>query len=244
MFNSIGEALAMLGRATRSVRLARMDRHRIATQIVELGNASLLMVSVMALFIGGVMTLQAGPELSKRGLGDTLGAIVGVGMVKELGPVMIAILIAGRVGSAMAAELAAMRVYQEVDALETMNIDPVRFLVMPRLLAMFFVLPCLTLIGDVVGWAGAAFVAQVNGQIDVPWERFFRFLMDSVEFGDVMHGVYKSVAFAILITTTCCYVGLRTRGGPREIGQSVTIAVVSSIVLILVFDYVITRILL
>ncbi len=198
---------------------------------------------VLVPFIGGVLALQAGPELVKRGLGSTLGPIVGVGMVREIGPVMIAILIAGRIGSAITAELASMQVYQEIDALVTMNIDPIRFLVMPRVIAALLTLPILTLYGDVVGCAGGALVAQINAKIGVPWEVFFRTLKDTVEFHHVRDGLYKSLTFAILIAGTCCYVGLRTRGGPREIGQSVTTGVVSSIVLILVFDYIITRIL-
>ena len=244
IIQDVGNALILFLQALARFRLARADFQRVGMQIVEIGNASLVMVSIMAVFIGGVLTLQAGPELAKFGLASSLGAIVGVGMVKELGPVMIAILITGRVGSAMAAELAAMRVYQEVDALETMNIDPIRFLVTPRLLATILTLPILTLYGDVVGWAGGAFVAMINGKVAVPWEVFFRYLRDNVDFKDVMDGLYKSMAFSCIIAITCCFVGMRTRGGPREIGYSVTTAVVSSIVLILIFDYIITRILL
>lgn len=244
IFQTIAEALQMLFHGLMQVRLGRTDVQRIAAQIVEIGNASVIMVGIMSLFIGAVLTLQAGPELARYGIESSLGAIVGVGMVKELGPVMIAILITGRVGSAIAAELAAMRVYQEVDALETMNIDPVRFLVSPRLVAILLTLPLLVMMGDIVGWAAGAIVAQINSQIGVPWELFFRYLRDTVELEDFLHGLYKSLAFAAIIATTCCYVGLQTRGGPREIGYSVTRAVVSTIVLILIFDYVITRILL
>ena len=238
-----GEALFLLGAAVWELRLAPRHLTKIFAQMAEIGVATLPMTSMLSLFIGGVLSLQTGFVLAKYGIQGTLGGIVGVSMAKELGPVMTAILLTGRVGSAMAAEIGAMSVYQEIDALKTMNIQPVRFLVMPRVLATLIVLPVLVVYSDVVGWIGGGLVAAVNHRISTPFHQFLRNLTDTVDFEDVTNGLIKAAVFAVIISVTCCYVGLRTAGGPREVGQSVTKAVVASIILILIFDYVVTRVL-
>ena len=123
-------------------------------QFFEIGNASLLMVCILSFFIGGVIALQTGPLLVERGLGSYVGGVVGYSIAKELAPVMMSILIAGRIGSAMAAEIGSMRVYQEIDALRTMNINPIHYLVLPRLVAIAVALPLLVTIRHPGGLAG------------------------------------------------------------------------------------------
>jgi phospholipid/cholesterol/gamma-HCH transport system permease protein len=238
-----GEGLFLLGAAAWECRLAPLHLPKVMAQMAEIGAATLPITAMMSLFIGGVLSLQTGSVLADFGIQGTLGGIVGVSMAKELGPVMTAILLTGRVGSAMAAEIGAMSVYQEIDALKTMNISPVRFLVMPRLLATVVVLPVLVLYADVVGWIGGGVVAAVNHRINIPFRLYMRNLTDTVDFDDVVNGLIKAMVFGVIIAVTCCYVGLRTAGGPREVGQSVTKAVVFSFVLILIFDYVVTRML-
>jgi phospholipid/cholesterol/gamma-HCH transport system permease protein len=202
------------------------------------------MVSVLSFFLGGVLGFQTGPTMVERGLHNFVGGLVGIAMCKELAPIMMAILIAGRVGSAMAAEIGSMRVYQEIDALRTMNIDPVNYLVLPRLVAVAVALPMLVTFSILVGWLGGAVVAQATTQIDIPMQSFFENMKLVVEAKDVANGVFKSFCFALIIGTVSCHQGLVTRGGPRGIGRSVTKAVVNSIVLIVMFDYVLTRLLL
>jgi phospholipid/cholesterol/gamma-HCH transport system permease protein len=163
---------------------------------------------------------------------------------KELAPVMMSILIAGRVGSAMSAELGSMRVYQEIDALETMNISPITYLVLPRLLAIAVALPILVLFSIPVAWMGGAVVAMSNHNINVDFGSFFSDLRDVVETKDIWNGLIKSFVFAVAIGSISCHQGLITLGGPRGIGRSVTKAVVNSIVVILVLDYFLTRFLL
>src|SRR5688500_6640442 len=136
MFQNIGEMVLLLWRTLCALPLAFRQRQKIYDQLFEIGNASLLMACILSLFIGGVLALQAGSVLVERGLGNVIGGMVGVSMAKELGPVMMSILIAGRVGSAMAAEIGSMRVYQEVDALQTMNSNHIHYLVLPRVLAI------------------------------------------------------------------------------------------------------------
>ena len=244
MFQNIGEMVLLFWRTLLALPLAWRQRSKVYEQFYEIGNASLLMVCVLSFFLGGVIALQTGPVLVERGLHNAVGGLVGIAMAKELAPIMMAILIAGRIGSAMAAEIGSMRVYQEIDALRTMNINPIHYLVLPRLVAIAFALPMLVIFSVLVGWLGGAVVADITGQIDISIRSFFEAMKDVVELQDVLNGVFKSFCFAWIIGVVACHQGLVTRGGPRGIGRSVTKAVVNSIVLIIMFDYVLTRILL
>jgi phospholipid/cholesterol/gamma-HCH transport system permease protein len=243
MFQNIGEMVLLFWRTVLALPLTWRQRQKVADQLFEIGNASLLMVCVLSFFIGGVLALQTGPVLVERGLHQYVGGLVGVSLARELAPVMMAILIAGRCGSAMAAEIGSMRVYQEIDALRTMNINPVHFLVLPRLVAMACGLPMLVVFSILVGWLGGAVVASITGQIDISMQAFFADLRNGVELKDVVNGVFKSFCFAWIIGIVACHQGLVTIGGPRGIGRSVTKAVVNSIVLIILFDFFLTRLL-
>jgi phospholipid/cholesterol/gamma-HCH transport system permease protein len=244
MFRNLGEMLLLFGATVRALPSAWRERHKIAEQLFDIGNASLFMACLLSFFIGGVLSLQSGPVLVENGIGTALGQLVGIAICKELAPVMMSILVAGRVGSAMAAELGSMRVYQEIDALRTLAIDPVRYLVFPRVVAVSIAVPCLVIFANLAGWLGGALVAAHNDRIDVAWSTFFTSLRDGVDAGDVLNGLVKAFCFAVCIGIICCHQGLATIGGPRGIGRSVTKAVVNSLVLILIFDYVLTRILL
>src|SRR2546425_2591688 len=241
MFQNIGELLLLLWRTLEALPLAWRHRQKIYDQLFEIGNASLLMACILSLFIGGVIALQTGPLLAERGLSAYIGGIVGNAICKELAPVMMSILIAGRIGSAMAAEIGSMCVYQEIDALRTMNINPVHYLVLPRLVAISFALPILVNFSILIGWMGGAAVSVFNRQINVSFQAFFNDLRNFVEVGDVVNGLFKSFVFAVVIGVVSCHQGLQTIGGPRGIGRSVTKAVVNSIVLILILDYFLTR---
>ena len=244
MFQNIGEIVLLFWRTLCALPFAWRQRQKVFDQFFEIGNASLLMVCVLSFFIGAVIALQTGPVLVERGLASAVGGVVGITIAKELAPVMMAILIAGRIGSAMAAEIGSMRVYQEIDALRTMNINPIHYLVLPRVLAVAVAMPLLVVFAILVGWFGGAVVADTNSQIGVPFQTFFDGLRDVVDLKDVANGLFKSFCFAIIIGAVSCHQGLVTIGGPRGIGRSVTKAVVNSIVLIVIFDYVLTRFLL
>jgi phospholipid/cholesterol/gamma-HCH transport system permease protein len=244
MFQNIGEMVILFWRTLLALPLTWRQRQKVFDQFFEIGNASLLMVCILSFFIGGVIALQTGPLLVERGLTSTVGGVVGISICKELAPVMMSILIAGRVGSAMAAEIGSMRVYQEIDALRTMNISPIHYLVLPRLTAIAVALPLLVIFAVLVGWLGGAFVCVANNRIGISFAAFFMNLRDVVELKDVANGVFKSFVFALVIAVVSCHQGLITRGGPRGIGRSVTKAVVNSIVLIVILDYILTRVLL
>jgi len=243
MFQNVGEMILLFWRAFLSLPGAWRQRRKVFEQLFEIGNASLLMVCILSLFIGAVIALQTGPILVERGLASAVGGVVGISICKELAPVMMSVLIAGRIGSAMAAEIGSMRVYQEIDALRTMNIDPIDYLVLPRITAIVLALPVLVLFSILVGWLGGASVCMMNHQIDISSPAFFADLRDIVHPGDVLNGVVKSGVFAAIIGVVSCHQGLITRGGPRGIGRSVTKAVVNSIVLVVISDYLLTRIL-
>lgn len=244
MFENIGQIILLFWRTVLALPQTWRQRHKVYEQFFEIGNASLLMVCVLTFFIGGVIALNFGPALVERSLASAVGGVVGLAIAKELAPVMMAILIAGRIGSAMAAEIGSMRVYQEIDALRTMNINPIHYLVLPRMLALAVALPLLVIFSILVGWFGGAVVANYNHQMAIPFRAFFSDLKNMVELKDVANGVFKSFCFAVVIGVVSCHQGLTTIGGPRGIGRSVTKAVVNSIVLIVIFDYILTRLLL
>lgn len=243
MFQNIGEIALLFGRTLKALPQTRRQFRKVLEQLFEIGNASLLMACVLSLFIGGVLALQTGPVMSERGLQSFIGQIVGLSLCRELAPVMMAVLIAGRIGSAMAAEIGSMKVYQELDALQTMNINPIHYLVLPRLLAISIGLPILVIFSILVGWVGGALVSVFNAQIAVSFDGYMKSLGNGIDVLDVVNGLIKSFAFAVVIGTVSCHQGLATIGGPRGIGRSVTKAVVNSIVLILLLDYVLTRVL-
>jgi phospholipid/cholesterol/gamma-HCH transport system permease protein len=244
MFENIGEIVLLFWRTLLALPLAWRQRQKVFDQFFEIGNASLLMVCILSFFIGAVIALQTGPMLVQRSLTSAVGGIVGLAIARELAPVLMAILIAGRVGSAMAAEIGSMSVYQEIDALRTMNINPIHYLVLPRILAIAVALPMLVIFSILVGWFGGAVVAEANSHMGIPFQSFFSDLRNVVEIKDVANGVFKSFCFALIVGVVSCHQGLATIGGPRGIGRSVTKAVVNSIVLIVIFDYVLTRFLL
>jgi phospholipid/cholesterol/gamma-HCH transport system permease protein len=244
MFQNVGEMALLFWRTLLALPLTWRQRQKVFEQFFEIGNASLLMVCVLSFFIGGVLALQTGPVLVERGWASAVGGLVGLSLAKELAPVMMSILIAGRIGSAMAAEIGSMRVYQEIDALRTMNINPIHYLVLPRVVAIAFALPLLVVFAILVGWFGGAVVATTNNHIDISFQAFFTNLREVVVLKDIANGVFKSFCFALIISVVSCHQGLVTIGGPRGIGRSVTKAVVNSIVLIVISDYILTRILL
>src|SRR5207249_6606744 len=172
---------------------------------------------------------------------SVLGPIVGLAMTKELGPVMMAFLLAGRAGSAMAAELGSMTVYDEINALRTMDIDPVRFLVMPRFVAATLALPLLILYSDFIGVWGGAVVVAIDPAIKLTVNEYFARMLEWVHLSDILIGLVKGLIFGMISSILPCTFGLRTRGGTEGIATATTAAVVWSFILIIVFDFLIVR---
>ena len=244
IISHIGGTVLLLGRALTHVSSLPRQFPRFVEQCYVIGYTSLPIVTILSFFIGSVLALQSGYSMENFGAKQFIGTLVGLTMARELGPVMVAILLAGRVGSAVTAELASMKVYQEIDALTTMNIPPERMLVLPRLAAVLVMMPVLAIIANLCGWYGGALVCQYTHSISVDSEAYFTALKAYMKPKDIVDGLVKAEVFGFVIMLVCCYIGLNTRGGPREIGASVTKAVVTSLILILVLDYFVTKALL
>jgi phospholipid/cholesterol/gamma-HCH transport system permease protein len=241
ILDGLGSAVVLTTRAFASLPSAPRILKRVVEQIFLGGYASLPIISILSFFIGAVLALQSGISLQNFGAKQLIGTLVGESLVRELGPVMVAILLAGRVGSSTTAELASMKVYQEVDALVTMNIPPERFLVLPRLMAVLVYMPVLTIVAIVIGWIGGAIICHYVTIIGVEPEQYFQSLKQFLTVEKMMKGLVKSEIFGFTVILIACNTGLRTRGGPREIGNAVTRSVVFSLVTILILDYFVTK---
>src|SRR5580704_13717472 len=210
------------------------------SQATEVGVRALPILSLITFFIGLILALQSGYELRKLGALSYVPSTVAISVTRELGPLITAILVIGRSGSAFAAEIGTMRVTEEIDALETMAIEPVDFLVAPKFVAMIIMMPCLTIWANAMGILGGSLFG--GAQADFTWTRYMRSSLDSLYLHDITTGLIKSVMFGITITAVGCYEGLSTGGGAEEIGRSTTRAVVMSIFLVIAVDLVFTAI--
>jgi phospholipid/cholesterol/gamma-HCH transport system permease protein len=237
----LGEAVLLAAETTRAVPRSAADRGRVLAQLVRIGTDTLPIGALLSLFVGMVLVVQSADQLREVSQ-EVLGPIVGLAMTKELGPVMMAFLLAGRAGSAMAAELGSMAVYDEVNALRTLDVDPVRFLVMPRVVAASLALPMLVLYSDFIGVIGGALVVAVDPAITVSPRAYLDRMLEWVDFGDIVIGLVKGLVFGLVASVVPCTFGLRTRGGAEGIAASTTAAVVWSFILILVFDFLIVRV--
>lgn len=244
ILDAIGSGVLMTWRTIRHVPSLPKQWHRLIDQCFFMGYATVPLVVILSVFIGAVLALQVGYSLQNFGVTEYVGTIVGLAMARELSPVMTAIMVTGRVGSAVTAELASMRVYQEVDALQTMRITPERFLVLPRVASILIVMPILAMTSIVAGWIGGQIASQYVPWLGLSSQTYYESLKSVMTLGDVWDGVLKAELFGLGILLISCTTGLRTSGGPREIGAAVTRAVVVCIIFILIFDYFITQILL
>ena len=236
----IGGTIVLLFRGIYWFRAAIKYRVSIFEQMLFCGVESMPVVIVVALFSGMVVALQTGHELARFQLQETIGNIVAASICREMGPVFTAIIVAGRVGSSMAAQLGTMKVSEEIDALEAMSINPVRYLVMPRVWALLFMLPILTAFADLVGIVGGGVVSRL--QIGVSYYAFFDGAMNNLEIKDIYTGMVKAVVFGLTIAAVACYQGLNARAGARGVGRATTRSLVFSFLSILIFDYFITAI--
>ena len=214
----------------------------ILVQMDLIGVGSLTVVLLTGLFTGAVLTLQTSKALSRFGAIGFTGGLVSVSLVRELGPVLAALMVAGRVGSGMASELGSMLVTEQINAMRALGTDHIKKLVVPRILATIAMLPILTIVADSMGIVGGLAVA-VN-RLHITANLYLSRAWDSLSYMDLFGGLLKPLVFGALIAVTSCYCGLRTYGGTQGVGRSTTQAVVASSVLILVFDYFLTQIIL
>ena len=221
-------------------RSLRLDGRPLLVQLEQIGTASVPVVLITALFTGMVLALQAGLtlEVKLKGVTQFMGRTVALPFIRELGPVLTGLIVTGRIGSAIAAEIGTMAVTEQIDALKTLATPPVRYLGVPRLLACLLMLPVLTALADVVGLLGGFVVARLV--LGIPANVYWNDIPNMLTAGDMVSGMAKTVFFGGIIAIVACYQGFTTSGGAEGVGQATTRAVVWSSILILVSDYFLT----
>ncbi len=212
----------------------RMQFRAGISEMVKAGYNAVPIVAVISLFVGIILALQAAYQLRRVGALIYVANLVGVSMTRELGPILTAIIVAGRSGSAFAAEIGSMKVEEEVDALVTMGINPVKYLVVPKLVAMMIMVPALTVFSDFLGILGGFFLSATALQI--PPYLYFQQTQNSLLIKDILTGLIKAWAFGIAITLIGAHEGFKVEGSSMEVGRKTTAAVVTSIFLVIVLD--------
>ncbi len=210
------------------------------SQTIFSGVHSVAIVFFVDFFIGMVLAMQSAYQLEQMGATIYVAALVGVSMTREIGPVLTSLVIAGRVGAAITAELATMKVTEQVEALETISLNPVRYLVAPRFLALLIMLPCLVILGDLIGMFGG-YVIGVT-QLQLGSHLYIDTTLQFLTRKDILTGLLKAAVFSVVISMIACHQGLYTEGGAEGVGRSTTRSVVMSFILIIIADAILTAI--
>jgi phospholipid/cholesterol/gamma-HCH transport system permease protein len=213
--------------------------HRIVVQMKRIGNDTLFIAAAIALFIGMTLALYSGYALRQFRYTEALPSLVANSIVKEMAPVLTALLLAGRIGAAIAAELGTMRVNEEIDALYTLGISPIRYLAMPRFVGCITMLPVLVVYASIVGMFGGAFIA--SAYYSMTWSVYFKAAFKSLDMSDVGEGLVKALLFGAIVAVVSIHRGLSTRGGAEGVGRAITSCVVTSFIWIIIGDYFVTR---
>ncbi len=226
--NLIGESASFIGRL-------RIRVNETFAQAYLLGVNSWAIVLLTSLFTGMVFSLESAVQAVQYGIGNLVGGLVAFTAARELGPMLTAVVVAGRAGAAIAAEFGSMVVTEQIEALQSLGLSPIRMLVVPRMVALIVMLPLLTVFADIISVLGGMVVAQIYANIS--YESFIASVRSTLPFGDVLRGLSKSIVFAIIIAAIGSYQGLNTRGGAAGVGKATTGAVVTAIILIFIFNF-------
>ena len=237
----VQEYVHLVGAAFRCLVTPPLYRYDIVEQLDMIGWGSLTVVLLTGFFTGAVLALQSGLTLDQFGARPVVGRLVSASMIKELGPVLTGLMLSGRIGSGIAAELGSMAVTDQINALRSLGTDPIRKLVVPRMLAGTLMTPVLTVVADGVGIVGGWMVARFRLQVasGVYWSS----ILQALYMQDVWMGLIKPFALGFTIVSIACYVGLRTTGGTAGVGRSTTVSVVASSVAVIAVDYFVTQVL-
>lgn len=212
----------------------------LARQLIDIGFYSLPVVALTTLFSGMVIALQTYTGFSSISAESAVALVVLVSVTRELAPVLAGLMVAGRIGAAMAAELGTMRVTEQIDALTTLSTNPYKYLIVPRVLAGILMLPVLVLIGDIIGICGGYLIGVYK--LDFNATTYLRSTWDYLKPMDITSGLTKAAVFGAIITLLGCYNGFHSKGGAQGVGQATTNAVVSASILILIFNYLLTEV--
>jgi phospholipid/cholesterol/gamma-HCH transport system permease protein len=237
--DELGGMTLLFGEALRALPTRPFEYREVIYQLYQMGVKSVTIANITALFVGMVMTVQFAFGLERFGATDYVGRVVGLSITRELAPSLTALVVGARIGSGMAAELGSMAVTEQIDAIRALGADPIKKLVVPRLVACVILIPVLALFADVIGFAGAMVVARL--QFGTPMQFFFRTALESVRMQDFLSGVGKAPFFGVAIAIIGCYNGMTTRGGTESVGQSTTRTVVAAAIAVLVTDFILTK---
>lgn len=233
--------LKLLGQIIRGLTTRPIYFRDIVEQFESIGLGSMTVVLLTGTFTGMVLALQSGITLDQFGARSMVGRLVSASMVKELGPVLTALMVTGRVGSGIAAELGSMMVTEQINALRALGTDPIRKLVVPRVLAGIVMVPVLTVVADAVGMVGAWLITTT--QLKVAGSVFWNSVVVGLYMQDVWMGLIKPFFLGFALVTIACHVGLRTKGGTQGVGRATTNAVVAGSVAVLIMDFLVTKLL-
>lgn len=238
----LGGLALLLGKSLRALILSPLKRKRMLQralhQAMEAGVGAIPIISLITFFVGVIIALQGAYELQRLGAMQMIASVVAISITRELAPLIAAIVVIGRSGSAFAAEIGTMRVTEELDALETMALDPVAFLVAPKFLAMAVMMPCLTVWSDFMGLLGGSLFGVIGGGFT--FGGYVIATSEALLFRDLTSGCIKSLVFGMVITAVGCHEGFSTGAGAEEVGRSTTRAVVISLLLLILIDLVFT----
>jgi phospholipid/cholesterol/gamma-HCH transport system permease protein len=237
----VQEYVVLVGQVFRGLISRPLYTRDIVEQLDLIGIGSMTVVLLTGLFTGMVLALQSGLTLDQFGARSVVGRLVSASMVKELGPVLTALMVTGRVGSGIAAELGSMNVTEQIAALRALGTDPVRKLVVPRVVAGTIMVPILTVISDGVGMIGGLVISVT--QLKVAGSIYWSNVVEGLYLQDIWMGLVKPIALGFALVTIGCHVGLRARGGTQGVGRATTNAVVSASVAVLVLDFMLTKVL-
>ena len=235
------EYMRLLGQAFHGMFSPPIYSHDIVEQFDALGVGSLTVVVLTGLFTGAALAAQSGITLDQFGARPVVGRLVSASMIKELGPVLAALMLTSRIGSGIAAELGSMVVTDQISALRALGTDPVRKLVVPRVLAGIFMAPLLTIVSDFVGIFGGWIVSRF--QLQVSSDLYWSSVTDALWTQDLWQGLIKPFVFGFVIVTIACHVGMRTKGGTQGVGKATTLSVVAGSVAVIAADFFVTQIL-
>ncbi len=231
----VGGVTLLAARLTRRMFPPRIDGPELSRNLYKMGVRSLPIVGVTALFVGAIMVIQAGVLIRRFGAEGLLGWGAGFATVREVGPILIALMFSGRVGANNTAELGTMTVTEQIDALSTLAIDPLAYLILPRVISMIVMLFVLTIFGDVLALVGAAYTGQALLGVSVA--TFWNGLLEAIRVWDLATGLIKSTLFGAIIALSSCHAGLTVSGGAPGVGRAVNASVVASATGIFVTDY-------
>jgi phospholipid/cholesterol/gamma-HCH transport system permease protein len=234
-----GELSLLTGRAFSAMFRAPFEGRLWLRQMEQIGVRSLGVASITTIFTGMVLALQTALSLPQLGVKYYIGTVVSKSLVRELGPILIALVVGGRVGAGMTAEIGTMKVSEQIDALRSMGADPIKKLVVPKLAAALLMFPVLTILGDALGIFGGLLIAML--QLDLTPGFYLNDVFSGLNLADVGSGVGKSFFFAYFITIVACYNGLSAKGGADGVGRATTNTVVLSSILVLISDFFLTQ---